>query len=235
MEQANRNEHHNAAHLSFIQTSVTRSLTVFVPTLYRFLPREYVEHFLNFGSLRLSSVNQFRKHADEYQGDKHEGGAMVVVNDPVADRSMFAFNITSSNAYVLSFTTKSDGIGTSFGECAFEIFEPIGLCAEIANEIPGCLHMMMGNCIYADERILASDQTVPKIDDLMSETEPEKVDLNKMMQATSRFSGPKEHFLKHQKYIGQMEYRMIWETNRPVTEPLTVKIQNPERFCRKVT
>ena len=227
------NDANNAAHLSFIQTSIGRSLTVFVPTLYRYMPTEHVESFFADGSLRLSCLAQFKKHKDEDQGDRNEGTCLVGANDKSSNKSMFTFNITGSNTYVLSFTTRTGDMPTSFGDARFEIFEPIGLCAEIAVEIPGCQGVYMGSCIYIDKRILVSSQRVPSIDELRSDTEPENVDLTKLLAAGSKFSGPKEYFLKDKRYETQMEYRVIWETNKPVLEPLIVKIANPERFCRR--
>jgi len=114
------------------------------------------------------------------------------------------------------------------------VFDPLGLCAEIANEIPGSVAMMMGQCIYEDTRMLTSAQTAPVLSDLKSDDGSDNISPEKLMAASSKISGPKEYFLKERKFEDQMEYRMIWETNRPVEEPVIIKVLNPERFCRRL-
>ncbi len=158
---------------------------------------------------------------------------MLLINDQTADRSFSVFSTVGHNAYVSSFTTRTEKLSASFGDAAIEVFEPVGFCTEIANEIPGSLSMMMGQCIYADTRILESMKRGPEISEFL-DASGQEVSLDKMMSKASGISGPKEFFLKERKYEDQMEFRLVWETNKPVIEPLLVKIKEPHRFCRRL-
>jgi hypothetical protein len=109
--------------------------------------------------------------------------------------------------------------------------EPIGFCAEIANEIPGCQAAMISQCMYADDKVLQTLGTAPSIDDLKSDTEPDKTSLEKVMAQSKALGGPKQYFLKDRGYEAQSEYRFVWETNRQVKEPLIIVAPNLKKYC----
>jgi hypothetical protein len=221
-----------ASHLAFIQTTLGRPLTVFLPTLYRHMEATYVEAFSKEGSIRLSCFAQFAQHNDEPRKDRQEGHAFHLLNDPKNDRSVGFYTMTGSNAYILSATSRTGPeIVEAFGPDRLEIVEPIGFCAEIANEIPGCQRAMISQCLYADNRVLETVGTAPTLDDLKSETEPDKVSLEKMMAQAKELGGPKQYFLKGREHEAQSEYRFVWETNRPVKEPLIIAAPNLRKYC----
>jgi len=140
--------------------------------------------------------------------------------------------MTGGNAYVLSVTSRTGPeIIKAFGPNRFEIVEPIGFCAEIANEIPGCHGAMISQCMYADDKVLQTLATAPTIDDLKSDMEPDKVSLEKVMAQSKALSGPKQYFLKRRDHEAQSEYRFVWETNKPVKEPLVIMAPNLRKYC----
>jgi hypothetical protein len=221
-----------ASHLPFIQTTIGRSLTVFLPTLYRHMEGKFVEAFTKEGSIRLSCFATFAQHKDEPRKDRREGHALHVLNDLKNDRSFGVYTMTGSNAYILSVTSRTGPqIVEAFGPDRVEIVEPIGFCAEIANEIPGCQSVMISHCMYADDKVLQTLGTAPTVDDLKSDTEPDKVSLEKMMAQSKALSGPKQYFLKGREHEAQSEYRFVWETNRAVKEPLIITAPNLRKYC----
>lgn len=224
------NEFHNAAHLSHITLNLQKPLSIFVPTLYRYLPKQYVESFFDTGSFRVSCFRQFYKHTNEQQGDKSEGTAMLLINDKKADLSFGAFAELGQHAYISSFTSRMNKLDKVFGDAVIEIFEPLGFLAEIANELPGSENAMIGPCVYAERRILQSMKGAPDIKSLQDGNG--NVVMEKILEVSNSISGPKVYFLKEKKYEDQAEYRMIWENHREVKEPLIVTIHNPQRFCR---
>jgi hypothetical protein len=227
------NQQYPAGHLAFVQTSFHRPLTVFLPPLFRFMGTQYIDAFKTAGSLRLSSFATFKQHKDEHRGDKSEGSAFSSINDTENDKSFFAFTVAGINAYVLSLTMRSGpDITATFGPGSVEVFEPVGFCAEIANEIPGCTQVMIGQCIYVDQKILASEGKAPTVEDLRSEQEPGKIALEKIMAATTSITGPKSYFLKTREYEWQAEYRFIWETNKTVDKPLDITLPSLTRYCK---
>ncbi len=226
------NEFHNGAHLSHVSLNISKPMFVFLPTLYRYLPRQYIDSFFKTGLFRVSCFRQFHKHADEQQGDKSEGTSMLMINDMKKDLSFGTFVEVGRSAYVSSFTSRTNKLDKVFGDAAIEIFEPLGFLMELANELPGTGNAMIGPCIYTETRILQSMRSAP---DLASLQDGEgNIVMEKMQQVSNTISGPKVYFLKEKKYEDQAEYRMIWETQRNVDDPLVVTIQNPERFCRPI-
>jgi hypothetical protein len=173
-----------------------------------------------------------RANKDEPRKDREEGLAFHLLNDLKNDRSVGFATMTGGNAYILSATSRTGPeIVEAFGPDRLEIVEPIGFCAEIANEIPGCQGAMISQCLYADNKALVTVGTAPTIDDLKSETEPDKVSLEKMMAQGKALRGPKQYFLKGRKHEAQSEYRFVWETNRPVKEPLIITAPNLRKYC----
>jgi hypothetical protein len=221
-----------ASHMAFIQTTLGRPLTVFLPTLYRHMEATYIEAFSKEGSIRLSCFATFARHKDEQRQDAQEGHALHVLNDLKNDRSIGFYTMTGTNAYVLSVTSRTGlQFVEAFGPDRMEILEPIGFCAEIANEIPGCQTAMISQCMYADDKVLQTLGTAPTIDDLKSDTEPDKTSLEKVMAQGNALGGPKQYFLKDRRYEAQSEYRFVWETNRPVKEPLNIVAPNLKKYC----
>jgi hypothetical protein len=221
-----------ASHLAFIQTNICRPLTVFLPPLYRHIEARFVEAFLREGSIRLSCFTTFAQHKDEARKDRQEGHGFHVLNDLKNDRSFATYTMTGSNAYVLSVTSRTGPeIVNAFGSDRLEIVEPIGFCADVANEIPGCQGVMISQCIYADDRMFHTPGTAPTVDDLKSETEPDKVSLEKIMAQSNALGGPKQYFLKGREHEAQSEYRFVWETSRPVKEPLIIVAPNLKKYC----
>jgi len=197
------------------------------------MEQKFVDDFFYKGIIRLSNFATFAQHKDEERGDKGEGHVLSVMTDPEANKSMAFYSMTGSNAYVLSVTSSTGSdISKAFGGAHFEIFEPIGFCLEVMNEIPGCTEAMIGHCIYSDNRVLVTTGKVPAMGDLKSELEPNKMSLATMLAHDEALSGPKQYFLKTKKHEWQSEYRFVWETNKKIEGPLLVTAPNLKRYCR---
>jgi hypothetical protein len=162
-----------------------------------------------------------------------EGSAFSLQNDVDNNRSFGVFSVSGSNAYALSATMRTGAdIAAAFGNSSFEIFEPIGFSAAVANEIPGCTQVMIGQCVYVDERLLVSSGKAPTVDDLKSEGKSQEVSLEKILAQGNAVTGPKPYFLKDRSYEWQAEYRFIWETNKPVTSHLDIIALDLRQFCK---
>jgi hypothetical protein len=226
-------DNYPSGHLSFIQTGIQRPLTVYLPPIHRHIDAQFVASFKDLGSLRISSFAVFKRHKSEQQGDASEGSVLSLVNDIEKDRSFGTYNVSGNNAYALSTTMRTGpDVAAVFGDASFEIFEPVGFCADVANEIPGCTHAMIGQCIYVDDRLLVSSARAPSIEDLRDDIEPDKVSLEKIMAESQKNAGPKPYFLKTRKHEWQAEYRFIWETNKPVSSHLDIVLPSLRRYCR---
>ncbi|RUV00180.1 hypothetical protein EOB36_17695 [Mesorhizobium sp. M6A.T.Cr.TU.017.01.1.1] len=220
------------AHLSFIQTQISRPLTVFVPPLHRHMAKQYVDMFWDNASLRLSTFDAFRQHKSEGQGDPLEGHASYMVNDQTQDRHFGTSTIVGANAYVLSFTSRTT-LSKEFGDDFFEVVEPVVFSAEVANMIPGCTSVMIGSCIYVDAKLLIKIGPAPAINDLLVGDGSTAVSLDKLLAQGAAIQGPRQYFLKDRRYESQSEFRMVWETNAPVSAPLIVTLPALRQYCRR--
>ncbi|TIL23893.1 MAG: hypothetical protein E5Y88_20385 [Mesorhizobium sp.] len=220
------------AHLSFIQTQISRPLTVFVPPLRRHMAKQYVNMFWDNGSLQLSTFEAFRQHKSEGQGDPLEGHASYMLNDQSQGRHFGTSTIVGGNAYVLSFTSRTT-LPEEFGDAFFEVIEPVGFAAEAANMIPGCTSVMIGPCIYMDTKLLTKSGAAPGIDDLLVGDGSTDVSLDKLFAQGAALQGPRHYFMKNRRYEPQSEFRMIWETNGPLTAPLVVIWPALRQYCRR--
>ena len=192
------NASYSASHLSFIQTMTNRPLTIFLPTVYRHMDQQFTQEFERGGHLRISSFATFKQHKDENRGDRGEGLALNVLNDAASGRHFGAMTVSGSNAFVLSVTSRNDHkISEAFGSSRLQIIEPIGFCAEVANEIPGCTAVMISQCLYADDKVLLTEGKTPGVDDLRDEKDPEKISLKKIMISSKRLVGAKAIFFEN--------------------------------------
>ncbi len=203
----------------------SRPVTFFHPTVYRYLEARFVDALLQRGELRLSSFRAFRKHKDEERGDLLEGSAMSFGVDEALNREFGIFSTIGQNAYVLCATLHPDPkLRTSLGGGCFEIINIDAFACTVANEIPGMTGVMAGFCVYRDHNItLRKGITLPpgRFND---DADPTKISMDKLAVAAAEVSGPRQYFMKHTKYRHQVEYRFIWETNKPAQDFIDVKL-----------
>ena len=91
---------------------------------------------------------------------------------------------------------------------------------------------MIGPCIYVDQKLMVSAGKAPTLDELKSETEPDKISLDKVIANAGSLSGPKPYFLKDRIYEWQSEFRFVWETNKNVTSHLDIAAPNLRQYCK---
>ena len=97
--------------------------------------------------------------------------------------------------------------------------------------IPGCVGMIVSHCSYTDQKILMKEGLAPTVNDLLVGDGTTNVSLEKIMSHSQGMQGPQQYFLKDRKYETQSEYRMVWETNRPVKGTLTIRLPELHRYC----
>lgn len=203
-----------------------------LPSVTRYLGKEYVDAFFHDGSLRLSSFEAFRQHADENQGDGREGLPQVESESPNS-KGVF-LGVVGQECYILCGTVIEDRtLEASFhSEHGFRILDTIAFARCVAQCVPGFVGGMEGPCMYR---------------------------ANTAMQAVShepfRPPGPRDHpeefgarlhaqqsdlamsglFIKSLQYAHQGEYRLLWFANGASKEPLDIKCPDALRHCKRLT
>jgi hypothetical protein len=201
------------------------------PPVYRFLERKYVDDFFETGHLRLSCVSVFRQHDDEQRWDDREGKFHVEYFGRQFNGEPCYINVKgeiSENGYVLCGAMTNDArLMEAFGCDAYIcITDTIGFAQAVAHCVPGFLTGYEGPCIYNRARIIQRGGPIPPR--FIAAAQSNRAGLE---QFVIQNYGPEILFLKHQGFLGQAEYRLIWLTDRPVTEPISIYAPQARAFC----
>lgn len=133
-----------------------KPLDIYLPNVYRYMDRKFIDLFFETGQLRLSSFKKFREYPDEIRGDKNEGSGSVIGK---SDNSNFQFMVMSGagdNAYMLCGSIiESEHIKNTFNtESCFRIVNPLEFSVAVSNAILGFKHSFQGFCNYRDNRFI---------------------------------------------------------------------------------
>ena len=225
---------HRGPQLASIDYNANRPWRLLIPPVYRYLPEQYVTSFFEKGELRLSSIAQFKKHADEARGDESEGQAMVMSEG--GGRSFGAFVLNGHQSYVLcgSFIL-SKGIMDKFSGCdaAIEITNIPDFALAIARQIAGYTNGISGYCIYANSRVLVRHTDSDPFP--LPEDPKEGIPMDRLFTATAAAGQGEDLVLKHSKYAYQAEYRLIWNIDKAPDNSLTITAPEARQFCRRVS
>jgi hypothetical protein len=199
------------------------------------MEQKYIDEFFNAGRLRLSSFALFASYSDEQRGDKSEGhNVLVGFGD---GHTIMAKTSHGHNSYILCASTVEDKqLMKDFGtDGYFRIVDSTNFGAAIANKIPGFLEGLEGYCIYSDDHIIKRNLPNFKFDDLKSQSDNDKIDLNKIFALTGQIGLLDVYFMKQKKFITQSEYRFIWNISNEVEEKVFITCSEAIQFCEKVT
>lgn len=232
---------------------VTYFWNIITPTLFRYLDKKYVDDFLKDGSIRISSIEQFRKHKDEQRLDRGEGRIMVSHNLPEANEgkggNITAWILYDKKAYVLSTTTKVDKeLMKSFNTDSYiRIQNSTNFGMEIAKHIPGFTAGFEGFCSYHTSKILSVDlnidlkqflknpdiepQTIENSEPLPGQLDNEAFDIEKIRQFLVNNAKHLPLFMKDKSFVNQVEYRFVWLTNIEPNNFLDIKIPEAIKLC----
>lgn len=219
-----------------LQNNNQIELHSFVPMLFRYLEREWIDHFFKTGKLRLSSFKRFTNHKDEQRGDKSEGTNIIKGN--LGKYTSLSVMSVGGDCYVLSTSLiEDDGLMNEFDvDSYFVIQDPVGFMNEIAHQIKGCYVVKFGPCLYQKKSTI--ERTVKDYDPelLKSDSDTNTIDMNKSFNFNANLGGDEMYFKKLAKYSNQHEFRFIWHTRElPIQEFIDIVIPNPEKFCRIVS
>jgi len=221
-----------------ISLQTGKPIDIYLPNLYRYMNKEYIDLFFEKGILRLSSFERFRKYPDEIRGDKHEGSGGLT---GTSDKSGFQFHVMTqigNDAYVFCTSVlESDSIKKEFESNAyFRITKPLEFSVAISNAIPGFQRSFQGFCNYREYRII---NKLVKDLDIRDFTGPDGNIIIGGQKGNHRInqilgSGIDLMFLKEKKYQPQVEYRFIWIINNQfysMKEYIDIECKEALQFC----
>lgn len=206
----------------------------YIPMVFRYLEKEFVDLFFNEGIIRLSSFRKFHKHTDEQRGDKKEGQNHIVGIGK--EKTMFAETFNGDDAFVLSTSLMlNDQMYDDFNVDACLVIEkPIEFMNSIAQKIPEFKGINFGPCLYQPDKSIRRKMDFD-LESLKSDDDPNSMDMNKMFNAVNQISGKEVLFAKTNEYSPQHEYRFLWHSElKNLPEFIYIEVPEAIEFCRKI-
>lgn len=214
----------------------TKTVSVLLPTLYRYLNKEYLDLFFEKGIMRISSLNRFKNYDDEIRGDVNEGTGSMISKTQDADIYVSAKTLPENNDYILSTSLIYDEeiMRTFKTDSCLKIVRPLEFSLAILNSIPGSIGMHIGFCNYQNTRTI--DLMLPNFTKsdfldgpLFSFTQPSKPMIEQ--------DPMKLKFLKESKYQNQFEFRLLWSIDDryfAMAEYLDIECKEAILYCEKI-
>lgn len=224
-----------------ISLQTGKPLDIYLPNIYRYMDKEYIDLFFEKGILRLNSFKKFREYPDEIRGDKNEGKGSVT---GFSDKSGFQYQVMSnvgSDAYMLCGSIiDSDSIRAIFEtDTCFRIVKPLEFSVAVSNAILGFKQSFQGFCNYREERMLKKMIPGMDVNDFIG---PEGTFILGGQQGNERTNeilgkGIDLMFLKEKTYQNQCEYRFVWTINTQfytMYDFIDIECKEALQFCEKV-
>jgi hypothetical protein len=207
----------------------------YIPMVYRYLEKQWIDQFFSEGKLRLSSFKKFRKHIDEQRGDKGEGNNILIGTGK--DKTIYTVVSTGIDAFVLSTSLLyNHSLYTDFKvDGCFVIERPLEFMQEISKHIPDYKGINFGPCIYKQETLIKRQLPDFDLESLKSEDDPSKNDMNKVFATSNLIGGNDVLFRKTLKHAPQHEYRILWHSDlKDLPDYIDVIAPNSRQYCREI-
>ena len=224
-----------------INLQTGKPIDIYLPNVYRYMDKKYVDMFFDKGILRISSFKKFREYPDEVRGDKNEGDGSVM---GVSEKSGFQFHVSSqtgNDAYMLCGSIiESDSVKKTFDtDACFRISKPLEFSIAISNAILGFNRAFQGYCNYRDHRIIK--KLIGELD-IKDFTGPDGTIIIGGEMGNQRINqiignGIDLMFLKEKKYQEQFEYRFVWTVNTQfysMHDYIDIECKEAKQYCEKL-
>jgi hypothetical protein len=224
-----------------INLQIGKPLNIKIPSIYRYMDKEFIDMFFNDGIIRISSFDKFRNYPDEVRGDKSEGGGSIVGK---SDKENFTYNLMTrvgENGYMLSTSLlHNQQIKDDFEtDGVFKIKDPINFAAAISNSLLGNDQVFIGFCNYQDNRIINKEIKGLSSSDFTNEEGHFIIGGAGMVKRNSELigNGIDLMFLKDNKYQTQSEFRLVWTIKSQffkMNEFIDIECKEAIQFCEKI-
>jgi hypothetical protein len=204
-----------------------------LPYLYRYENKKFIDDFFERGELYISSFDNYRKYKDNELGDKSEGATFNVGNTE-NNMSIQTYTISGFNEYTFcTSTVLHKNLLEKFSrESVFRIKDPINFILEVTRSLTRVVEVYHGNCIYLDNKIITKKIPNFEMDDLKSDEGG--ISANKLFDISNHIQGLDSFFIKKREYQEQSEYRMLWRTDRKISEGIIINCPEARKFCEKI-
>ncbi len=210
----------------------------YIPPLYRYLEKQFVDLFFTMGILRISSFEHFAAHSNETRLDTQEGRANLIGNCQNTDmRVEIGFGI--GNCFVLCTSLlKSKNLANKFKvNSCFRINNYNGFMISVIEALQANNYNIIGGlhgvCKYVDKREIVSTIAQKDIDKI--NIKDNTMNFNALFELGAKIANNDIYFIKMNNYAEEHEYRMIWNTNnKNIPKYVDLYVPNAVQFCEKV-
>lgn len=212
-----------------------RRWVILQPVVYRYMDQQFIDEFFATGRLMLSSFARFQQHPDEERGDVLEGKNLVV--GTAGDLTVTAQVEMGGNSLV--FCTSVHGEAALMQQFRsngyFRIVDTHFFGRAIANRLTGCTDGLEGFCTYKDHHVVQKRLPLHVAAVFDRSEDNGGPDLEKASLAVMGIAGAEAFFSKRREFAHQGEYRLIWNMDRPIDQPVFVDCPEALQYCEKVT
>lgn len=220
-------------HSAFTRQHIVNYINV-APYIYRYENQQWIDKFFETGEILISSFKQYSKYEDNQLGDKSEGSS---INFGLTEDKKAIVSVTSvgSNFYCFCTSTQlSKNLFKTFKrDSVFRIKDPINFMLQIELILLNVTEVLFGNCIYLDKRSIVKNVQSLDLDE-MKNPDGKSLSMEQMMTRAFEIGGLEQLFLKKLIHQDQNEYRLLWKTDKEVSEPINIKCPEARKFCEKV-
>jgi hypothetical protein len=207
----------------------------YTPTVYRYMPKQFVDDFFNHGKLRIGSFKKFKQNEDIQKGDKSEGNAYIVGSS--GTHSFMSVANYGSDAFVLSTSLViSNDLQTLFeSDDCIVITDPVNFAIEVSKKIEHFRGLLVGACRYQPNKTIQRNIPNIDIDSLKVSEMDQSIDMNKLFSISSTGAGDDVYFNKLMIHSPQQEYRFIWFTwDGDVPDSIDITCPEAKKYCRRL-
>lgn len=207
-----------------------------IPMIYRFIEERYIDSFFQTGTLKFSTFEKCKKLEDANRNDTQEG--ISVLNGYDGKYQIQCKIGVGCDAIILCTSlcnSYTDRNNITYGK-SIEIFNVPGFISAISEQLKkmgyGLKSILFGPCFYSEKEF----HKEVDFEMFREKTNQGMIDWDEMMRINQCISGPNIYFQKPIDKRIETEFRMIWLVDDlKGNEDIYVTIQNPEKYCKKVS
>ena len=207
----------------------------FVPVVYRFIPEQYIDTFLETGILQLTTFRRCGKLEDPMRKDGTEGDGIIIGEK--GSMRMETHMRMGSEALLLCTSLTSHYVDAEGKKCkcALEIFDVGGFVDACSKAILAkgyhIKNVQIGPCFYSEKKIYGALQE----EDMKKLGDDGNFTVEDLFAIPQRVAGPKMFFQKPIEKAIEMEYRMVWLVYpEPQDETMLIQLEEPQKYARKI-
>lgn len=210
----------------------------YAPTVYRFIPEEYVEKFFKTGNLKITTFSCCQKLESQTRRDAEEGkGTAIGIEGKLKCEIE-----TGVGENALMLCTSLSGCNILPDGTQYTAAIKINNINEFVDAVTAALikngysvaTVLKGPCIYNDRKIQReiSNQALSELTGEMQSGS--SFDFGKLFELQSMICSNDLYFSKPIEKSIENEYRILWMINEKVEECVYVDVPEARRFCEKI-